>query len=271
MIPVLLDAIVIDANNGAIAINEAAAPLVATIAAGTYFARGDGATDDLFRALRLALDAAAGGGNSYTVAAVYTGDPAAPSVSVTISLAAGSTTFRLLWASASTTADPAWFGFPRVNTALDVAPKVSSLSPSSCWVGNCAPEVTQPARSALTYGVVANSGRFAAGLVGGPYAMWRFNVAFVDGRRFDEAHIAADPNRALSRFWARAIRGGAFEYHVVDYTSPAVQTLAAISAATRIGVAWHLHEDSTNDFEGARFDEATSLWSIDTLFRAQVL
>lgn len=270
MIPVLLDAIVIDTSNNVVAINEAAAALVATIAPGTYYARGDGSATDLFRALRLALDAAAGGGNTYAVAVVFTGDPASPSVSVTISLATGSTTFRLLWASVLTTADPAWFGFDRVNTVLDVAPKASTFSTSSAWVSNCAPEVTQPARSALTYGFVTNGGRFAAGLVGGPYALWRFNVAFVDGRVFDEVHIAADPNRALSRFWARAIRGGAFEFHVVDYASPSSQVLGPVSVATRIGGAWHLHEDSTGDFEGARYDEATSLWSVDTLFRAQV-
>lgn len=269
-VPVLLTAIVVDADNRVVRISEAGTPRTATLALGTYYLRGDGSADDLCRALKLAMEAATGGGaNTYNVAVSFTGAPASPTATVTVSIATGTDAFALLWADAATTADPSWWGFA-ASTASNTAAKVSTSSPSSCWVGNCAPEETKPKRSAEAYVFVAANGRVAAGLTGGPFTEWRFDVAFVDGRRFDEAFIATDPNRALSSWWQRSIRGSSFEYHLADYASPSSEVTVALSSSTRVGTAWHLHEDSVTDFEGARFDTATSLWALSTTFRARV-
>lgn len=269
-VPVLLTAIVIDADNRVLRISEAGTPRTASLALGTYYLRGDGSADDLCRALKLALEAAGPSANTYTVAVSFTGAPASPSATVTVSIATGTDAFALLWADAATTVAPSWWGFTAANTASSTAAKASTLSPSSCWVGNCAPEKTQPKRSAEAYVFVASSGAVAAGLTGGPYLEWRFDVAFVDGKRFDAAFIAADPDRALSSWWERSVRGSPFEYHLADYASPSSEVTVALSTSTRIGGAWHLHEDSVSDFDGARFDTASSLWSLSTIFRARV-
>jgi len=268
-IPVLLDVVTIDASNGGVRVREGATTATATIAPGTYSLRGDGVADDLWKAFITALQAATASANTYSGGVVFDSDPASPTAEVTFSRATGSDSFQILWADALTTADPAWWGFTDANTALDAADKVSTLSPSSCWVSPCAPERTQPKRSADAYVIPTNGGRISAGKVGGPWVQWRFDLSFIDGKRFDEAHVPADPDRALSRFWARAIQGAPFEYHLSDESSAAATTLGGLSSSTLVGT-WHLHEDSVSDFEGARFDNATSLWSIQTLFRKRV-
>lgn len=254
---ILLPVVLTSANNQ-IRLTEAAATNTATIAAGTYFLRGDGSSDDLCRGVKLALEAAGASANTYNVTLTLSANPAAPTATVSISRTGGDT-FALLFADVLTTFDPLLLGYPETNTANNSSAKGSTLSPSSLWVADADTQDVEFYEEADGYFNRANSGVCRDGVTGGPYEALLLSWALVDGKRAHSSNITADPTRAFNRLWSQWVAGRPCEIHFVDPTT--WPTLGAMSASTRQGSRWHIGDEGRERFKPPRLNRATSLWS----------
>jgi len=269
-IPVLLDAVVIDADNKVIRIIEGGVTTDVVIVEGTYHLRGDGSAGDLALAVATALTTATGT-NVYGLTVVYDCNSDNVAGVVTITRSVATNTWGVQWAATQTTFDPALLGFADANvTPANVATAVSTVTPSCCWVSNCDPADSDPDYDAETYTFVGNDGGVAAGAISAVRYMWLLGLEFIDGPRMHEALNVADPNAALSKFWARAILGSFFEVHLCATLSASLTTLETTDSGTLLGTSWHLHEDSASSLRAARFDRASSLWSWAMRLRKRV-
>lgn len=138
--PILLGAIVIDAETNGVYLDESGIGIQCTIASGTYYLKGDGTSDDFLAALKTALEG--GGANTYTVTVDSGGAPSwsrstsSRAVTVTVSRAAGTDTFRVRWNHANTTFGSALIGFTTEKGAADANDESGTVSPTSVWVGD---------------------------------------------------------------------------------------------------------------------------------------
>lgn len=269
-IPVLLDAVVIDSTNNTIRVIEAGVTTDVTVVAGTYVARGDGSADDLLAAVETALTAATGA-NTYTVDVAFDADPDEVAAVVTVARATGTNTWGIQWAATQTTFNPAWLGFVEANeTPASVASRASTLTPTTCWVGDGIADL-DPERDADAYVFVANNGTVAKGLIGGPFYGSVIGLELVPGKRMWAELNTADPTAAFSTWWERAIASGYFELHQVELASATATTTTQPSASTRWGLcSWHLHEDSVTRLPASKLNRATSLWSTSMRMRKRV-
>ena len=95
--PVLLGAVVVvTGTNDRIRWREVATTNNATIAAGTYFLRGDGAADDLCLAIKTAIEAAGASANTYSVVAARSLTPTAAHTAVTLTRLTGADSFGIV-------------------------------------------------------------------------------------------------------------------------------------------------------------------------------
>jgi hypothetical protein len=257
--PVLLRAIVIDADNKAIRFKEGASTSTLSLAEGTYYLRGDGAADDLLKAVKDAFDAA-GATNTYTVAIAWSIDPDAAHAVVTITQSGGAT-FQILWADALTTFNEAWLGFTNANTADSTAAKTSTLSPSAAWVSAQPLEMDQPIDRAQTYVQRARSRRVRRGKYGTTAKDRRIDLALIPSTKTHEQFVSAggDVARAFNRFLDELREGAPLELHLASVSSGFV--LAALSSSTESGAGYVLGEDADADFEARRLNAASGLWS----------
>lgn len=254
---VLLPAIEIDTTNQGIRMTENATTATASIAVGTYFARGDGASDDLLKVIDDAIEAATASVNTYTIAAARSANAAAVSGSVTFTRASGADTFRFAWADALTTFDESLLGFTDANTALDANPKVGTLSPEAWWVSSeiyASFEPTFPTDGAVTR---ARSGKVRGVRRGGPYEERLWEQEMVDSRRVLSQDNTSDPTATLQAYLARWGDGTRFEFHGV--TASSYPTLGALSSSTLIGT-FHLSEDALRNFDPKRIDPGVPLY-----------
>lgn len=263
---ILLPIVLTSANNQ-IRLTEGAGTNTATIAAGTYFLRGDGSSDDLCRGVKLALEAAGASANTYTVSLFLSANPAAPTATVSIARTGGDT-FALLFADILTTFDPFLLGYPETNTSNNSSAKGSTLSPSSLWVADADTQDVDFYEEAEGYFNRANSGVSRDGVTGGPFDCLALSWSLIDGKRAHSSNITADPFRAFNKLWAQWIAGRPCEIHFVDPTS--WPSLGSMSSATRQGTRWHIGEDGRDRFRPPRFNRATSLYSFDVDCKARV-
>ena len=231
--PVLLPAIVINATNKGIRVTENATTGVGNIVEGTYFLRGDGASDDLCVAIKTAIEAATASTNTYTVEIVQRViTPSSSTAAIRIARATGADTFALLFSHATSTFDEALIGFANSDTALNASNKNSTLSPTGLWVS---PEVYRELEIEHEYaggGSRAQSGRVRYVRRGGPYDVRRWSMEMVDYRRTWEADNASDPGATFSYFlelWGT----GRFEFHGPDISAGSV--LADTTSSTLLG------------------------------------
>lgn len=254
--PVLLRAIVVDADNKAIRVKEGASTVTVNLAESTYYLRGDGAADDLCKALKDALDAA-GATNTYTVALALSADPSAVSAVVTITQTGGAT-FQLLWADAATTALSTWFGFADANTADNTSAKTSTLTPSALWVGDGPHTEHEPKDMAKEFARRSLSGRVRRGKTGETLKDRTLAVSWVCGARTHDMHASGgDTARCFSVFLDEWRAGSPAELHFVDPSSGF--TLAALSSSTSKG-KWHVGDENER-FDPQRQSNAVQLYS----------
>lgn len=260
--PAMLAAIVIDSTNLGIRMTENATTATASLAAGTYYLRGDGSVVagelDLCLGIKTAIEAATASVNTYTVAIAWSIAPGSPSAVITITRATGADTFAFLWADALTTFDEGLIGFTNVNTALDATAKSGTLSPSCVWVS---PEIYESAEENEeddAFAVRARSGRIRGGSRGGPYETLAMAFALVDEKRCKASRISADPNRAFDRFRRQLCRGRQFELHFGTATGT---VLGALSSSTERGSGWHLAPDSLDGFNAQRLRPGLAFYS----------
>lgn len=251
--PVFLGAVVIDSTNNVIRLKEGAAATVsASITAGTYFLRGDGASDDLCKAIKDALDIA---GATYTVSITRSVDSAARSGIVVVT---GSTSFQLMFADGANTFDETLLGFASgVNTTAGLT-ATSTLSPAAIWV---APEVNRELEPVIEKQVAVRRG--ANGKVRGvqrssKMTSYRLAFSFVPDVRMLVSRNVADPNETLEAFMDRFGANARFELHDADVSSGA--TLVALTSSTLVSQV-HFSEDTLTRFEPMRAAPGTALYS----------
>jgi len=243
--PVLLAEVVVDATNGDIRFLEDATPHVATIAPGTYFLRGDGAADDLAKAV----------GDAFLAAGAFTYDPR---LAVHATLGAGnSATFDLFQIDggltingghASTTFDVTLLGYPAADTVS------FGSSPRCIWVG------AEPlARNDPTFDAITRQTRMTGGQVrtfdrGGPYDVRELEVAFSPASRTFAG--TDEPGASFAEWWARARDGRALELHEAEDNEG---TLVDLDEDTLVGT-FVLDDASCGAFRPRRFEPGLELY-----------
>lgn len=258
--PVMLGAVVIDATNQRIVITEAGADKNADITVGTYFLRGDGASDDLCKAIKDAMEAAGASANTYTVSVSWSTDGTAPAAVVTIARATGADSIGIKWASGSTTFDEAWIGF--ANTNVTGATSYSgTLSPSSVWVSNEIHRSLDAVSEHVAFSKRARSGRIQGALRGGAYEVRMLGMDLLHAKRAHSVYNSSDPTSALDAFVERQLAGLHFELHLTTISSGT--TLSALSSSTRHGTAWHLDAEAVESYAPRRMSPGVPLYSAD--------
>jgi hypothetical protein len=230
--------IVITSSNRRLRLTEGASTFSADLAAGTYWLKGDGASDDLCKALKDALDNASAGGNAYSV--TLTLSPVSlPSAVVTVTRTTGSATFALLWADGSTTLPAIVFGFASANTANNSNAKAGALSPSSLWYSGEAVSEDEPGASAETFVDRALSGFVSAGRVSEHFAEWRLRPRLVPLVRLRRAQAitAGHEWAAYESFWRMTNSGARL---AVGFSSDGVV------APTWSGDRWVMHKETAD-------------------------
>lgn len=259
--PVILPAVACD-NSTAVVVTETAGAqtlklvdpaTAAVIPVGTtktFYLRGDGATDDLCRALAETL-ATATGANTYSVTISRNIDGTALPSTVTIARS-GANNFTIDWANAATTLSGRLFGFRSVSTG-SVTTATGDVSPTGQWVANDIYELFEEEDEVEAFVERARSGVVIGGRRGGPYDVRRLALRFQAEQRAVVKAVptissVVDTGRAFAACWARLCTGRPFELHFA--TISAGTTLAALSSSTRqpcfngSGTAWHLDADT---------------------------
>lgn len=265
--PVMLGAVVLTTTNNRIRFREAAGAVGnVDLTAGTYYLRGDGASGDLLLELKTKLDAFAAGGNTYTVTASRSIDPALAHTTITITQSGG-LTFGLV-VDGSQTFDYSLIGFSStVSTANDTAAKTSTKSCAATWVCNDVAREIEPFSERVVAVPRAVSGRVQGVTRSARMQSWRLGLAFIDERRTFVEHALAGPQDTLEGFMERFGAGASLELHEAQVSSGT--TLAALSSSTLVDVA-HFTEETLTTFEPTRLGPGVPLYSLDLRLHAKV-
>lgn len=256
---VLLQQVEITSSTNAIRVKEAATTSTLSIAAGSYYLRGDGEADDLCLALKTALETHAGT-NTYNVTVAWSTDPASPAATVTIAIATGTNTFQILWADAATTFDEALIGFDNSNTADNTSAKTSTLSPLCAWVSPEAPEVCEEHPEYDASMARARSGRVRGLRRGGPYHILDLSFALCDSRRVLRSDNTSDPAATFASFLEQVGDGTSFEVHQQTITGTAVDALDVYSRRREY---WRFDEETSAAFRPVRREPGLALYAWD--------
>jgi hypothetical protein len=252
--PCLLAEVVIDATNNAIAIDDGGFTGAATVAAGSYFLRGDGEADDLALAIQTAMNAY--DANTYAVAVAPRAEGAL--ATVTITRTAGAADFAIAGADGGNTFDLALIGLPASTSSPTAGVITSTLSPSGLWVGN-----EPAARSDPTFEGISRQVRMTAGQVrtfdrGGPYALRELEMQFADAERTLIEATPTDEARAFESFWRLVRDGRAVELHELEVASSPV--LEATDADDTLVGTFVFDEATCAAFRPRRFEPGVALY-----------
>lgn len=249
-------------------VDPATGSAIAANVSKTFYLRGDGATDDLCRALAETL-ATATGTNTYSVTITRNIDGTALPSSVTIART-GPNNFTIDWANGSTTLDERLFGFRNVSTG-SVTTTTGDVSPTGQWVSNDVYEFFEEEDEVVAFVERARSGIVIGGRRGGPYDIRRLALRFIAEQRTLAKGVptissVVDSGRAFANCWARLCTGRPFELHFATISSGT--TLAALSSSTRqvcfhgSGTAWHLDADTVEGgFRPERLSPGVGLYA----------
>jgi hypothetical protein len=255
--PILLRAVVIDADNKAIRFKEGASTSTLSLAENTYYLRGDGTADDLLKAIKDAFDAA-GATNTYTVAIAWSADPAGVSAVITITQTGGAT-FQILWADGATTFNPAWLGFADANTADSTAAKTSTLSPSLAWVSDGPYAENEPVDRPQGTVQRARSRRAKRTKTGNTGKDRVLGMSFVAAARTHQQFASGgDTARCFNTFLDELREGPPFELHLVGTTTGF--TLASTTSSTKQATLV-LGEEGDAEFKPRRQSNGVQLYS----------
>lgn len=265
--PVMLGAIVIQSGvNNVLRFTEGASTNNATIAAGTYYLRGDGAAGDFLPALVTALQGAGASANTYTATVARSIDPAAAHTTITITRASGTDNFGVLWADANTTFDETLLGFTLSDT-VNATAKTSTQACAAAWVGNDVAREIEPYSERTVAVPRAVSGRVQGVTRSARMQSWRLGLAFVDERRIYVENALAGAQDTLEGFLERFGPGASLELH--EQASVTGVALGALSSSTLVDVC-HFSEDTLSRFEPVRLGPGVPLYSIDLRLHAKV-
>jgi len=259
--PAFLAKVVIAAGvNDVIIIREGGGDITCTLTPDTYTLKGDGAADDLLKAVTDALTA----GGALTYAGTLLVDVLTGERCGYVQLTAGGS-FDLRWAATSTTFDQALLGFTAANTG-SAATHNSTLNPSCLWVSNDHTREIEPfsSRDAVVNRTLDGS---AYGLARSALMQsWRIGLAFVHEERMSSARaLASDEANTLEAFIEQWGVGGAFVLHEANATSG----LLTLSSSTVVG-AMHFSEETVTSFAPVRLGPGVPLYSIDLVTHSEV-
>lgn len=274
---ILLGGIEINSDNWGISITETGnGTNTATIAAGTYYLRGDGASGDFCLALKTALEAASASANTYGVTVTTDGttaswdtNPANVSAKVRIARLTGSATFEINWLDALTTFDESLLGFAVEKGAADANPEVSTLSPEAVWVSSQVHRDIIRSASWDLASIKVNSGDTRTIKRSKKFKQAQIVSMWVDARRVLASSSPSDEGAAMESFIDRFSAGQPIEAHEQTLLSSAVTTLSALSSSTSIGGTWRISDESAN-FVPAREMLGLDLFNFDTFLSGAV-
>lgn len=262
----MLGAIVLTPSNNVLRFTEGASTNNATIAAGTYYLRGDGAAGDLLPALKTALEGAGASANTYTITVARSIDPAAAHTTITITRATGADNFGVLWANTATTFDEALLGFS-VDDTVNANAKTSTKACAAGWVSNDIAREIEPVSERVVAVPRAASGRVQGVSRSARMQSWRLGLAFVDERRMLVENALAGAQDTLEGFLERFGAGASLELH--EQPTVTGTTLSALSSSTLVDVV-HFSEDALSRFEPVRLGPGVPLYALDLRLHAKV-
>lgn len=263
----MLGAVVIQTGvNDVLRFTEGASTNNATIAAGTYYLRGDGAAGDFCPALVTALQGAGASANTYSVTLTRSIDPGTAHTAVVITRLTGADNFGVLWADNATTFDQALLGFT-INDTVNAAVKISNQACAAAWIGNDIAREIEPVSERVVAVPRAASGRVQGVSRSARMQSWRLGLAFIDERRMLTENALQGAQDTLEGFMERFGAGASLELH--EQASVTGVALGALSSSTLVDVV-HFSEDALSRFEPARLGPGVPLYSIDLRLHAKV-
>lgn len=263
----MLGAIVLTNANNVLRFTEGANTGNATILAGTYYLRGDGAAGDLLPALKTALEGAnVASSNTYTITVSRSIDPAVAHTTITITRATGADNFGVLWANTATTFDERLLGFTLDDT-VNATAKTSTQACAAGWVSNDIAREIEPYSERVVAVPRAVSGRVQGVTRSARMQSYRLGLAFVDERRMLVRRALAGTQDTLEGFLERFGAGAALELH--EQPTVTGTTLSALSSSTLTSVC-NFSEDALSRFEPQRLGPGVPLYSTDLRLHARV-
>lgn len=240
LFPIVSRAVEITTANRGLRITEGALPsATATVAVGTYWIRGDGSAGCLLQAVKVALEAATGSTNTYSVGMLLHPLNATVPAFARIARATGSDTFRLDFDNVATTFPVEALGYRRVATALDANAKDADRPANGVWIADDLLSIDDEDEEGDVFGErPASSGAYYGGSLSEPWAMHRWRVERCSRARTWQA--GATYGDATWQAMHRRIRTGAVvELKRVEITGLGVRSLDEYDAESyfRVGGA----------------------------------
>lgn len=256
LFPCFLPAIVIDSTNNKLSVTvtggTGAGTSTLTIASGTYYLRGDGASGDFLAALDTALEShSTTGAFACTVSRNIAS--ASSGCSVTLTLSGGPTSWTIN-TSSNTTFDLSWIG---MSSGMTAALSLSSTSTvKGCWTSSEPMSLDDPGWSSMVRQSQLSGGSVSTHIYGATTKERTYDCDYLYRERVFETTSLDTPHKALGHL----MLGGKFERH--DTTVSSGTTLSALSSSTRIGTLWHFAEESCKSLRPSRVDPGLELWGI---------
>lgn len=262
--PVFLGAVVVvTGSNDVIRWIENATTFSATLAAGTYFLRGDGVADDLCLAIKTAIESGASA-NTYSVTVARSLTPSASNTLITITRLTGADTFGLV--STASTFDLALIGFT-ASTANNATAKTSTRACAASWASNDAYQRLKPFSSTPAVVSKVASGRVSGVTRGSRQQSWRVALGFVHESRcnvVDGLTTAAD---TLEGFIERFGAGALVEMHETTNTGAVVDAVTASTLKARC----HFSEESINEWDPQQIGDAVPLYDVALVMHSEAV
>jgi hypothetical protein len=235
LFPIVARPIVITSANNGLRITEGSLPsATATVAAGTYWIRGDASFGSLLDAVRIAIQEATASTNTYAVTMRLQPFNATVPAFARIARANGSDTFRLDFNDAATTFPVEALGYRRIATALDANAKDADRPANGLWIADDLLSVDDEDEDGDVFGErPASSGAYLGGSLSEPWAMHRWRVERCSRARTWQA--GATYADATWQAMHRRIRSGA----VVELKRAQIEGNSAVNLADFASAPYH--------------------------------
>lgn len=256
--PIYVQAVTIKSGvNDTIVFDEGSGNLTATIAAGTYFLRDDGAADDLALAIETAMDAV--GTATYTVDVYYS-----TVLGTVVEIESDPGTFKV--SLASSTFDLAGlFGFTTANESF-ASPQDGADKAKINWASN------QPLAGKET----SNASEITQHITAEGQVHTYVGQDGLVSRLLEHELVSAfktkdatGGNASFEAWWGRAREGHRFEFHAQTLSSGSSTAIRNDLSATRQDILI-LSEDACRSFAPARLSRGLALYSWSILCRRYV-
>jgi len=239
-----------------------------TLPAGTYYLRGDGAADDLAKAIHDAIEAASNNGASYSYSVTWRSATAFVSTTLSLELTSGANSFDLafLGSGAGRTFDGGHIGFP-VTSSFDSVLD-SSYQPRGVWTPTSASERLDERPRAMGSQFRSVSGK--------TYTHDRSGTEWTDlvltwpwmQEEIVETRNRNTENRPLYECWAEWRKGNPVEMHELE---PSGVLYATPPESTTLQGTYVLDETHLEEYVATRHSPGVPFYtSPPTLWRQYV-